>query len=174
MRRLARRSDCWIGTATRCRDGEVGELYSCNPYTFDGYWKLPEKTAEAFRGEYCTVGDMARRDEDGYIHLVDRKSNMIITGGENIYPSEVEAVLGAHPAVKDVAVIGVPDEKWGERVHAVIVLHDGAAATRERAHRLVQGPHRRLQAAALGLLHRRGRDAAHRHRQDLHRVLKTQ
>ena len=68
---------------------------------------------------------MARRDEDGYIHLSDRKSNMIISGGENIYPSEVEALVGAHPLVKDVAVIGLPDEKWGERVHAVIVLHDG-------------------------------------------------
>ena len=78
-------------------DGEIGELYSCNPYTFDGYWKLPEKTREAFRGDYCTVGDMARRDEDGYIHLVDRKSNMIISGGENVYPSEVESVLGGHP-----------------------------------------------------------------------------
>ena len=89
-------------------DGEAGELYSSNPYTFDGYWKLPEKTAEAFRGEYCTVGDMARRDADGYIHLVDRKSNMIISGGENIYPSEVEAVLGGHPAVRDVAVVGCP------------------------------------------------------------------
>jgi len=108
-------------------DGETGELYSCNPYTFDGYWKLPDKTAEAFRGAYCTVGDLARRDADGYIHLVDRKSNMIISGGENVYPSEVEAVVGAHPQVKDVAVIGVADEKWGERVHAVIVLRDGAA-----------------------------------------------
>ena len=68
---------------------------------------------------------MARRDIDGYIHLVDRKSNLIISGGENIYPSEVEGVLGAHPKVKDVAVIGVPDAKWGEAVRAVIVLHDG-------------------------------------------------
>jgi len=110
-------------------DGEPGELYSCNPYTFDGYWNLPEKTREAFRGDYCTVGDMAYRDPDGYIHLVDRKSNMIISGGENVYPSEVEAVLGAHPAVEDVAVIGLPDEKWGERVHAVVVLRDGAAAS---------------------------------------------
>jgi fatty-acyl-CoA synthase len=108
-------------------DGEPGELYSRNPYTFDGYWKMPEKTREAFRGEHCTVGDMARRDADGYIHLVDRKSNMIISGGENVYPSEVEALLGAHPAVKDVAVVGLPDEKWGERVHAVIVPHDGAS-----------------------------------------------
>jgi acyl-CoA synthetase (AMP-forming)/AMP-acid ligase II len=108
-------------------DGEAGELYSATPYTFDGYWKLPEKTKEAFRGDYCTVGDMARRDADGFISLVDRKSNMIISGGENIYPSEVEAALGAHPSVRDVAVIGLPDAKWGERVHAVIVLHEGAS-----------------------------------------------
>jgi len=108
-------------------DGEAGELYSCNPYTFDGYWNLPQKTREAFCDGYCTVGDIARRDEEGYIYLVDRKSNMIISGGENVYPSEVEAMLGGHPAVKDVAVIGVPDTKWGERVHAVIVAHDGAA-----------------------------------------------
>ena len=108
-------------------DGQPGELYSSTPYTFDGYWKLPEKTREAFRGEYCTVGDMARRDADGYIHLVDRKSNMIISGGENVYPSEVEAILGAHPGVRDVAVIGLPDPKWGERVHAVVVLHEGVS-----------------------------------------------
>ena len=110
-------------------DGEVGELFSRTPYVFDGYWKNPEKTAEAFRGEWCTVGDMARRDPHGYIHLVDRKSNMIISGGENIYPSEVEGVLGAHPGVKDIAVIGVPDAKWGEAVRAVIVLHDGQHAS---------------------------------------------
>jgi fatty-acyl-CoA synthase len=110
-------------------DGEAGELYSSNAYTFDGYWKLPEKTKDAFRGDYCTVGDLARRDEDGYIYLVDRKTNMIISGGENIYPSEVEAMLGGHPKVKDVAVIGVADEKWGERVHAVIVTHDGEDVT---------------------------------------------
>ncbi len=106
-------------------DGEPGELYSCNAQTFTGYWKLPEKTREAFRGEYCTVGDLAKRDGDGYIHLVDRKSNMIISGGENVYPSEVETMLGGHPKVKDVAVIGVPDEKWGERVHAVVIAHAG-------------------------------------------------
>jgi fatty-acyl-CoA synthase len=107
-------------------DGEVGELYSQTPYAFDGYWKLPAKTRESFRGTYCTVGDMARRDPDGYYVLVDRKSNMIISGGENVYPSEIEAVLGTHPAVKDAAAIGVPDAKWGERVHGVVVLRDGA------------------------------------------------
>ena len=108
-------------------DGSPGELYSCNDYTFDGYWKLPEKTKEAFRGNYCTVGDMAYRDADGYIHLVDRKSNMIISGGENVYPSEVEALLATHEMVQVVAVIGLPDAKWGERVHAVIVPRDGTA-----------------------------------------------
>jgi fatty-acyl-CoA synthase len=113
------------GDGEEVPDGEVGELYANNAYLFDGYWKLPEKTREAFRGDYCTVGDMARRDADGFIHLVDRKSNMIITGGENVYPSDVEAVISAHPSVHDVAVIGLPDEKWGERVHAVVVLRAG-------------------------------------------------
>ena len=111
-------------------DGEVGELYSRTPYVFDGYWKNPAKTEEAFHdGAWCSVGDMARRDVDGYIHLVDRKSNMIITGGENVYPSEVEGVIGAHPKVKDVAVVGMPHDKWGEAVHAVVVLHQEAEAT---------------------------------------------
>ena len=111
---------------TEVADGEVGEIYSRTPYAFQGYWKSPEKTAAAFRGEYCTVGDMARRDAEGYFHLADRKSNMIISGGLNVYPSEVEQVLGAHPKVKDVAAIGVPHEKWGEAVKAFVVLNDGA------------------------------------------------
>lgn len=110
-------------------DGEVGELYSRTPFVFDGYWKNPDKTAEAFRGDWCSVGDMARRDAEGYIWLVDRKSNMIISGGENVYPSEVEGVLGGHPKVKDVAVIGVPHDKWGEAVQAVVVLHAGESAS---------------------------------------------
>ena len=110
-------------------DGEVGELHSRTPYVFDGYWKDPQKTAECFRDGWCSVGDMARRGEDGYITLVDRKSNMIISGGENIYPSEVESIFGAHPKIKDVAVIGVSHEKWGEAVQAVIVLHAGQQAT---------------------------------------------
>jgi fatty-acyl-CoA synthase len=109
-------------------DGEIGELHSATPYTFDGYWNLPDKTAETFRDGYCSVGDMARRDADGFIQLVDRKSNMIVTGGENVYPSEVEIVLSGHPAVSEVAVVGVPDPKWGERVHGVVTLRRGATA----------------------------------------------
>ncbi|MFO1337100.1 MAG: AMP-binding protein [Burkholderiaceae bacterium] len=117
------------GDGREVADGEVGELYSRTAYVFDGYWKNPEKTAEAFRGPWCSVGDMARRNADGFIELVDRKSNMIISGGENIYPSEVEGVLGAHPAVQDVAVVGVPDAKWGEAVCAVVVLRGGQQAS---------------------------------------------
>lgn len=107
-------------------DGQPGELFSRTPYTFSGYWNLPDKTAEAFRDGWCSVGDMGVRDEHGFIKLVDRKKNMIISGGENIYPSEVEAVLGRHEAVQDVAVIGVPHDLWGEAVHAVVILNDGA------------------------------------------------
>lgn len=114
-----------------CSEGQVGEIYSNTPYTFKGYWNLPEKTAEAFMGKYCSVGDMARFDENGYYFLAGRKSHMIISGGENIYPSEVENVLGANAKVKDVAVIGVPDDKWGETVMAVIVLHESQTATEE-------------------------------------------
>lgn len=108
-------------------DGEVGELYSRTAYVFSGYWQNPEKTRECFHGAWCSVGDMARRDAQGFIHLVDRKSNMIISGGENIYPSEVESVLAAHPAVQDVAVVGIPDAKWGEAVLAAVVPRPGQA-----------------------------------------------
>jgi acyl-CoA synthetase (AMP-forming)/AMP-acid ligase II len=112
-------------------DGEPGELYSCGPYAFDGYWNLAEKTAEAFRGDYLTVGDVAIRQDDGFIKLIDRKKNMIISGGENVYPTEVEAVLAQHPDVRDVAVIGRPDDRWGERVAAAVVLRPGSAVTAE-------------------------------------------
>jgi len=108
-------------------DGEPGELYSVSPYNFSGYWNLPEKTAEAFHGHYLTVGDIAVRNSDGFIKLIDRKKNMIITGGENVYPTEVEAVVGAHPAVKDVAVVGCPDSKWGDVVTAAVVLKAGTS-----------------------------------------------
>ncbi|RLB74306.1 MAG: long-chain fatty acid--CoA ligase, partial [Deltaproteobacteria bacterium] len=104
--------------------GEVGELYSRGPMLFDYYYKLPEVTAESFQGEYFSAGDMARCDDEGYYYLVDRKKNMIITGGENVYPSEVENVLAAHDDIFDVAVVGLPHEKWGEEVSAVIILKD--------------------------------------------------
>jgi acyl-CoA synthetase (AMP-forming)/AMP-acid ligase II len=106
-------------------DGEVGELFYRTPMLFKQYLKEPEKTKEAFEGEWSSAGDMVKRDEDGYYTLVDRKANMIITGGENVYPSEVEEVVGSHEAVQDVAVIGIPDDKWGEAIKAVVVLKAG-------------------------------------------------
>jgi len=101
--------------------GEVGELYSRGPMLFDEYYKLPEKTADSFREEWFSAGDMAREDEDGFYQIVDRKDNMIITGGEHVYPSEVEEVIGSMPEVFDVAVISQPDDKWGECVVAVVI-----------------------------------------------------
>ncbi len=109
-------------------DGEPGELFSCSPYQFDGYWNLPEKTAEALRGNYLSVGDVALRDENGFIRLIDRKKNLIISGGENIYPAEVEQVLINHPDLREVAVIGRPDAKWSELVVACVVPKPGATA----------------------------------------------
>jgi len=109
--------------------GEVGELYSRGPMMFDEYYKLPEKTESSFRDGYFTARDMAKKDEEGYYYLVDRKDNMIISGGEHVYPSEVEEVISWHPKVFDVAVIGVLDDVWGEAVKAVIILKEGETAS---------------------------------------------
>jgi acyl-CoA synthetase (AMP-forming)/AMP-acid ligase II len=109
--------------------GEVGELYSRGPMMFKEYYKMPEKTKSSFIGEYFSAGDMVRIDEDGYYNLVDRKANMIITGGEHVYPTEVEEIVSKHPAVFDVAVVGVPHDKWGEAVRAVVILKEGMKAT---------------------------------------------
>ncbi len=101
--------------------GEVGELYSNSPYLFNGYWDKPEETHAVLRDGWVTAGDMARRDEEGYIFLVDRKKDMIISGGVNIYPREIEEVLIRHAGIADVAVVGVEDSYWGERVKAFVV-----------------------------------------------------
>jgi acyl-CoA synthetase (AMP-forming)/AMP-acid ligase II len=100
--------------------GEVGELLIRGENVFAGYWMLPEATAEAFRGGWFHSGDLGKVDEDGFITLVDRKKDMIISGGENVYPVEVEQVLVRHPAVREVAVFGVPDDRWGETVVAAV------------------------------------------------------
>lgn len=109
--------------------GEPGELYSKSPMLFKEYYKMPEKTAAAFRGEWFTARDMARQDEDGYFYIVDRKDNMIITGGEKVFPTEVEAVLGSHPAIYDCAVVGLPHVKWGDEVTGFAVLKPGQSAS---------------------------------------------
>jgi acyl-CoA synthetase (AMP-forming)/AMP-acid ligase II len=106
--------------------GEVGELFSRGPMLLDEYYKLPDKTATSFRDGWFSAGDMAIRDEEGFYQIVDRKDNMIITGGEHVYPSEVEEVIGSHQEVFDCAVIGLPDQKWGEKVAAVVIKKQDA------------------------------------------------
>jgi acyl-coenzyme A synthetase/AMP-(fatty) acid ligase len=119
-------------------DGEVGELFYRTPMLFKEYLKEPEKSKQAFFGQWSSAGDMVRRDADGYYVLVDRKANMIITGGENVYPSEVEGAVASHKAVKDVAVIGIPDPKWGEAVKAVVVLHQGYSPNENLAKEIIE------------------------------------
>jgi long-chain acyl-CoA synthetase len=111
--------------------GEIGEICARGPMVMKGYWKQPEATAEALRNGWMHTGDAGYMDEDGYIFLVDRTKDMIVTGGENVYSVEVEAALYDHPAVLEAAVVGVPDEQWGESVHAVIYLRDGKQASEE-------------------------------------------
>jgi acyl-CoA synthetase (AMP-forming)/AMP-acid ligase II len=112
-----------------CTPGEVGEIFSNSPCMFNGYWKRPAETAACLSKGWLSVGDMGRRDADGFLYLVDRKSDMVISGGVNIYPREIENILGLHHAIADIAVIGVPDEKWGERLRACVTLHPGMTLT---------------------------------------------
>ena len=114
-----------------CAPGEVGELFAMGPGMFDGYYNQPEADKAAFWGEFASSGDMARVDEEGFYYLVDRKHDMIISGGENIYPTEIDDVLTKHPKIQLAAVIGVPDEKWGEAVKAVVILKPGEGLTQE-------------------------------------------
>jgi fatty-acyl-CoA synthase len=124
-----------LGTAGRpslgweVRLGERGEIQVRGAAPLPGYWNDPEATARSLTTEgFYRTGDVGTLGADGYLTIVDRLSDLVITGGENVYPAEVEAVLAGHPAVADVAVIGVPDERWGETVHAVVVLAPGNTA----------------------------------------------
>lgn len=109
--------------------GEVGEILVRSPQVMKGYWSLPEATATAIRDGWFHTGDAGYFDADGYLYVHDRLKDMIISGGENIYPAEVESALYGHPAVLDVAVIGVPDDVWGESVKGVVVLKPGTGAS---------------------------------------------
>ena len=106
-------------------DGELGEIVLRGENILKGYYKNPEATATAFRNGWFHTGDIGYRDADGFFYIVDRKSDMIIRGGENIYPREIDEVLYQHPAVAAAATIGVPDQLYGEEVAAFIVLKDG-------------------------------------------------
>ena len=113
------------------KPGEVGEICARGRNIMMGYWKNPELTAKALRNGWLHTGDMGTLDQDGFIFLADRKADMIVTGGENVYPKETEEVLYEHPSVMECAVVSAPDERWGERVQAVVVLKEGAGATGE-------------------------------------------
>ena len=107
--------------------GEVGELFSRSPYLFSGYWGNPE-TISSMKEGWFSAGDLAQVDDEGFVYLVDRKMDMIISGGVNIYPREIEEILYEHPAIFDAAVIGVPDRYWGESVKAYVVLRENQSA----------------------------------------------
>ncbi len=117
---------------TLAQPGEIGEVIARGPNVMMGYWKRPEETASTLRDGWLHTGDMATVDEDGYIYLVDRKKDMIISGGENVYSTEVENVVYQHPSVREAAVIGVPDDKWGEAVTAIVTINPGASLTEQK------------------------------------------
>ncbi len=118
--------------------GAVGEIILSSPGNMSGYWNNPQLTAETLRDGWVWTGDMARRDEEGYVYLVDRRSEMIVSGGFNVYPREVEEVLYGHPAVREAAVAGIPDPRWGEAVTAFVALHHGAACSEAELVRLCE------------------------------------
>lgn len=111
--------------------GAVGEVLVRGPNVMKGYWKMEELTQETLRGGWMHTGDMAYMDEDGFIYIVDRSKDMIISGGENVYSTETENAIYQHPAVMECGVIGIPHKDWGEMVHAVVVLHAGKTLTEE-------------------------------------------
>lgn len=109
--------------------GQVGEIIARSPGAMLGYWKLDDQTAATLRDGWVHTGDGAYQDQDGFLFIVDRMKDMIVTGGENVFTAEVESAISTHPAVAEVAVIGIPSDKWGEEVHAILVLRAGHAAT---------------------------------------------
>jgi acyl-CoA synthetase (AMP-forming)/AMP-acid ligase II len=116
-------------TGADCPPGEVGEIWTRSVQNSPGYWNKAEDTAAAFDADgWLHTGDAGYLDDEGFVFLTDRIKDMVVTGAENVYPIEVENVLSEHPEVADVAVIGVPDERWGERPKAFVVLRPGAQA----------------------------------------------
>ncbi|HZD22527.1 MAG TPA: AMP-binding protein, partial [Acidimicrobiia bacterium] len=112
---------------TECDPDEEGELLIRGPHVIPGYWKRPEESAAAIVDGWLHTGDVARKDDEGYYTIIGRIKEMYISGGENVYPAEIESVMLDHPAVAEAAVVGIPDEKWGEVGRACLALREGAA-----------------------------------------------
>ena len=119
-------------TGADCAAGEIGELWVAGPNITPGYWNRPDATAAAFEGRWLKTGDAARTDDEGFFYIVDRWKDMYISGGENVYPAEVENVLYQLPQVAEAAVIGVPSDKWGEVGLAVLVLKPGQVLDKDQ------------------------------------------
>jgi len=111
--------------------GEIGEIVTRSDLVMKGYWRSPEATAETLGNGWLHTGDMGYMDERGYLYIMDRSKDMIITGGENVYPREIEEVLIQHPAVREVAVIGIPDTKWGEAIVGIVSLVQGKSSSED-------------------------------------------
>ena len=136
--------------------GEVGEIWTRTPQNMKGYWNQPEATAATIDADgWLRTGDAGYLDADGYLYIHDRVKDMIVSGGENVYPAEVENVLMAHPAVADVAVVGVPDERWGETGKAIVVKAEGAEVTPEEIIDFCRPAPRQVQVPDERRVHRR-------------------
>jgi fatty-acyl-CoA synthase len=121
-----------LETGTLLEGPATGELLVRGPNVFPGYWRNPEATADAFVDGWLLTGDIAERDAEGYYRIAGRLKDLVISGGENVYPAQVEDVLHAHPAIAEAAVIGIPDERWGEVCVAYVVLRPGLDASEEQ------------------------------------------
>jgi len=118
--------------------GEEGQIAHRGPTVVEAYWRRPEETAKAFRDGWFHTGDIAKRDEEGFVYFLGRKDDMIVTGGENVYPAEVEEAILRNPKVADAAVLGVPDVKWGQTIKAVISVKEGESLAGEEIGRYLE------------------------------------
>jgi fatty-acyl-CoA synthase len=134
-------TDAWIQNeeGKRLPPNEMGEIVAKGPTVMTGYWKMAEETAKTIVNGILHTGDLAYRDEEGCFYMGDRAKDMYRSGGENVYPAEIERILADHPKVFNVAIIGVPDEKWGETGMALITVNEGERLTKEEALSYLQG-----------------------------------
>jgi len=134
-------TDIWIedGQGNKLPPGEIGEIVAMGPTVMSGYWNKPEETANTIVDGILHTGDLGYTDEEGYFYIIDRAKDMYRSGGENVYPAEVEKVLVNHPKIENASIIGIPDEKWGETGKAFIVCIDQESITKEEIHEYLQG-----------------------------------